>query len=185
MQDDNRLDDKARIEIMQVLGEFRDKPKSEWTQEAIEAFCKKEGIERVITPGYLEDYAYQAKMDEILTRIFPEILDIIKANVEWIPLFALQAAHQQGNAGVAKAVEEIVKLLEREGVEYDYAESMIALIGKATETLFGTAQRVTKKRATRVFEGLARKEFGSDLMTMADVAKYSEENFEKETNEYK
>lgn len=184
MESGQTLDDKARIEIMQVVNEFKDRPKEEWTEENIQAFCEKEKIERVISPGYLEDYAYQAKMDEIMARILPEVIELFAENLRWTPIFSLQVAHQEAKVADEKIVAGVVKLLEREGVEYDFAESMVHNFGIVFTKLFETAERVTKKRATRVFEALARKEFGNDLMTMKNVGEYSEQNFESEKNRY-
>lgn len=179
-EEENRLDDKARIEIMQVVNEFKNRPREEWTTENIQEFCEKEKIDRAITPGFLSDYSYQVKMDEIMVTIFPEIMGLIQEKISWTPLFALQASHDESNEAVKQVQADIVKLLERENVEVDYAQSMIQNISRTLETLFTNVGSITKNRTQKVYAALARKEFDAPLMTMGHVGKYSAENFEAE-----
>lgn len=175
-QDTQNLDDKRRIEIMQMVGEFRGK---EFTSEQIEEFCKANEIDQPVTEGYLKDYILQADMDIIMSRILPEIFDIMKAKHQWTPLFALQAAHDEANKAFKESAEEIVKLVEREGVPYFYAESLVQSFEEPIRATFDAAARICKRRSTDVFEHLASKHFGKEAMTMADVQEYTKEHLEK------
>jgi len=179
-QQNQQLDDRSKVEIMQLVNEFTNRPKEEWTAENIEAFSKENDIKRVVTPGFLQDYAYQAQIDAAIEKIYPDILTVLKENTSWTPMFALTPEYEKEKEGRAKAVELIVKLLERENIPYNYAENTLQVVQQYVQAILQASENVTKQRITNVFENLSKKEFGVDIMTMGNVKEYSEEHLKPE-----
>ena len=162
MQQEQGLDDKRRLEVMQLVSHFREV--KDYTQEQVDAFCAENEMESVTT-GFVEDYLFQAEMDMVMADILPEIFQIMKEKICWTPLFALQAAHDAAEEQRKDAAGEIVKLLEDRKVPYFYAESLLQSFDLPVRSVFESAGKITKQRSTRVFEKLAEAEFALQIVT--------------------
>lgn len=173
-------DDKSKIEMLQLVSQFRNRQKAHFTQQNIDEFRNKEKIAMEINVNGLRDAIFQVKMDEAMAKILPEALEIIAKNLVWVSFFSNKAKQEEYRKNQQNIVAEIVKLLERENVEYFYAEHIVAQFEQMIASIFKQSQEVIKQRYIKVFEGLANDKFDCENMTMGHVAKYSEENFDKE-----
>lgn len=164
------MTDQRKIEIMMIIGHFRN-VRLPLSNEVIQEFCNLNKISETVSAVDLKDYIFQAEMDEKIAKMLPEILEVLKTRIHWIPLFQTDAAHKNQADQESLAIADLMDIAAREEIPYYYIESVIENMSNPLKAFFQTAATVAKNRSTRTFEGISKEKFGHD-MTMGDVARY-------------
>ena len=177
--EDGKMSDKRKSEILQAMHEFDGSGKNKLTSENLAKYCETHKIEDSITPEDILAYRAQVREDEILAKMIPEVCKIIIDRFRYPAMFSNEEEMKVCKKREFRIRKEIIKLLEEYKVAHNDVEHVLTMIQNIFGSLLLNTNRICGNRVKKVLQALSREKFGGE-MTMADVATYSEENFEKD-----
>lgn len=167
------MTEQRRAEIRKIVDNFRGKPLN---QKTLTAYCERMHME-VLTMGDYTDFAVQVEHDNMVGKLFPQILAEVQ-KIQYIPEFASEKVRKELHDQNEEVEINITKLLEKHAVSYRLVSTLTdELAGIVGRTIESGGKRGFNK-AMEVLMHLARTKFKGE-MNMKHVADYAVEVFDK------
>lgn len=142
------------------------------TQDAINEYCKVNGIDPVVPRGELLDYKEQVDHDKIVGGLFPKILAELQ-NLAYVPEFASEKVRKDIETKNDEVRVNITKLFEEEGIKYRYVSNLSEELGNMVGNAVTSAGTTAFNKALAVMLRIAQDKFGGEF-TMKHARDYSE-----------
>jgi hypothetical protein len=145
------------------------------TQDAINEFCAKNKIEPTVMQGELLDFIAQVEHDEIISKLFPDILKELQ-NLKYTPEFATASERRAINKTNDEVRVNIAKLIEAHDLPYQFVSPTLEQLGGLAGQTITSAGTTIFNKIIDIMNRITEKELGGKV-SAGKVAKYAEEMY--------
>ena len=152
----------------------KDKP----IQDVLTEVSNLKHIDPPVHTNEYADYRYKVETDKKFSVLVPEIMAAL-GKVRYAPAYMDPEGRKAIIDGNDAVRVEVAQLIEKHGVPYVLLDNIVTDIGGNLQNIIKGAVTTLNNKTGECFMHMARERFGTDDVTMAHIAQYAKEVYDK------